>query len=113
MKIIRFIQAGEIVQLGFEGKVLFLKFGQLIQPIRLGELRDIRNMGIKKKIEMQGKEVKTPIIIKKMAQGITFDGLTLADSYTEEEFYNDFLEDYKQMSKEGSIKFIGEFNEWA
>lgn len=113
MKIIRFIQSGEIVQLGIEGKILFIKWGGVPNPMRLGELKDIRMMSVQKDISVGNKTVKVPMIVKAMAKNITPEGIKLAERYTDEEFYNDFLVDYKQMSKEGSLNFIGEFDEWV
>ena len=113
MKIIRYIEAGEIIQLGIEGKILFLKWGNMPKPMRLGELKDIKAMSSQAGVSLGKKSVKIPLIVKEMAKSITWDGLKLAEKYTDEEFYNDFLEDYKQMSEEGSKKLIGEFNEWV
>lgn len=113
MKIIRYIEAGEIIQLGIEGKILFLKWGDMLNPMRLGELKDIKAMSSNNNVSLGKQSVKIPLIVKEMIKSITWNGIKLAEKYTEEEFYNDFLEDYKQMSEEGSIKLIGEFNEWA
>ncbi|GAF92386.1 unnamed protein product [marine sediment metagenome] len=113
MKIIRFIQSGEIVQLGFEGKILFIKWGQVPIPMKLGTLQDIRMMSTQRDISIGDKKARVPLIIREMSKNITKQGLILAEKYTDEEFYQDFLKDYRDMSAEGSLSFIGEFNEWV
>lgn len=112
MKIIRYIQAGEIIQLGIEGKILFLKWGEMLSPMRLGKLKDIKAMSSLANVSLGKKSVKVPLIVKEMSKNITWKGIDMAEKYTDEEFYNDFLEDHKQMSEEGSIKLVGEFDEW-
>lgn len=62
---------------------------------------------------MGNKRVDVPLILKEMAKNITPDGIKLAEGYTDEEFYNDFLKDYEDMSSEGTQTFIGEFTEWV
>ncbi len=113
MKVIRFIQSGEIVQLGIDKKTLFIKWGNVPSPMKLGELKDIRSMSIQRGITVGDKTIKVPRIIKEMSKNITPAGIKMADNFSDEEFYNDFLEDYKQMSSEGTLIFIGEFKEWA
>ena len=113
MKIIRFIQSGEVVQLGFEGKILHIKWGSVLTPMRLGSLQDIRMMSIQRDISIGDKKARVPLIIREMSKNITRQGSIMAERFTDEEFYNDFLKDYKEMSAEGSLKFIGEFNEWV
>lgn len=113
MRIIRFIQSGEIVQLGIENKVLFIKWGSVPNPMKLGELKDIRLMSVQRGITVGDKTVKIPTIVKAMAKNITNEGIKMANNFTDKEFYDDFVEDYKQMSLEGTLTFIGEFKEWA
>jgi len=113
MKIIRFIKGGKVIQLGFEGKILYIKWGLVPNPMKLGELKDIKALAKQRDVSLNGKEVKVPFIIKQMAKSITPSGLILARNYTDQEFYEDFLKDYKEMDKEGQLKFVGEFTEWV
>ena len=113
MKIIKFIKDGETIQLGFKGKELYLKWGELIKPYKLGTLKEIREMGKFNSITLNDKTQQIPEIVRQMTYGITDEGLELADSYTEEQFYKDFLQDYKAMSREGQLIFIGEQKEWG
>jgi len=113
MKIIRFIQSGEVVQLGFDKKILFIKWGSVPNPMKLGKLEDIRLMSVQKGITFRDKTVEVPAILKAMAKNITNEGLKLAKGFTDDEFYEDFLQDYKNMSSEGLLTFIGEFSEWV
>ena len=113
MRILRLILNDEIVDLGIEGKILFLKWGEMNTPYRLGELKHIKEMSSKDVIFHQGQSIKTPSIIKQMGKSITSHGLKLAEKYNDDEFYNDFVKDFKEMDEEGTIKFVGEFNEWS
>lgn len=113
MRIIRFMQSAEVVQLGFDKKVLFIKWGSVPNPMRLGTLEDIRLMSVQKGITVGDKTVEVPTILKAMSKNITNDGIKMAAGYTDDEFYEDFLQDYKDMSSEGSLTFIGEFSEWV
>lgn len=113
MRVIKFIQSGEIVQLGIEGKVLYLKWGGVPNPMKLGRLQDIRSMGDQSEIQFGDKKVKVPMILTQMAKGITDEGLKLADSYDDEQFYQDFLKDYKDMGSEGMLMFMGEAETWS
>lgn len=113
MKIIRFIQGGEVIQLGFEKKVIYVKWGSLLKPMNLGTLAEIKQMGNLTNVKLGKNTQKVPLIIKQMANNITKEGLIYADSLTDKQFYEDFLKDYKEMSSEGQLNFIGEFNEWA
>ena len=113
MKIIRFIQSGEVVQLGFDKKTLFIKWGSVPNPMKLGTLEDIKLLSSQKNISIGDNKTRVPIILRAMSKNITAEGIIMAENFTDEEFYNDFLEDYKQMDSEGSLNFIGEFEEWA
>lgn len=112
MKIIKLIVSGEIVQLGFEGKDLYIKWGNIPNPMKLGQLREIKALATQPNLSLEGKTVKVPVIIKSMAKGITSYGLMLADKYNNDEFYNDFLKDFKDQDKEGSLRFLGESEQW-
>ncbi len=112
MKVIKYIEAGEVIQLGFEGKILFLKWGDMPMPMRVGKLLEIKQMSSQSKVSLGKESVNIPLIIKEMSKAITWKGIEDSERYTEEEFYNDFLKDYKEMSEEGLINFIGEFNKW-
>lgn len=106
------VVSGEIVQLGFNKKDLFIKWGGVPNAMKLGQLREIKALATQPDLHVAGKSVKVPAILKNMAKGITSYGLMLADKYTDEEFYQDFLKDFKDQDKEGSLKFLGEANEW-
>jgi hypothetical protein len=113
MKIIRFAQGGEIIQLGINKKELHLKWGELQSPMRLGELKDIKQMSRVNEISMGEDFVKIPAVLKQMSKNITDEGLQTAEKYTNKEFYNDFLRDFKEMGEEGQLVFLGEYKKWV
>ena len=113
MKILKFIQNAEYKQLGIENKVLHIKVGEMPMSMRLGTLKEIKSMEKKDSVTVNGKTVQMAQLTKALLGDITEEGLQLAESYTDEEFYNDFLQDFKQMSREpGEFIFIGEADEW-
>jgi len=113
MRILRFIQGGEFVQLGIEKKVLFLKWGHnMFSPIRLGELKEIKKLSTQKNMELNGQKMKVPLILQQMSKSITSEGLKLADKMNDEEFYQDFVNDHKELANEGSLNWIGVFDKW-
>lgn len=112
MNIIRYMQDGEIIQLGIERKELFLKWGELLNPIKLGTLEDIQKISSQDSLELDGNKTDVPEIIKKMSKGMSKEVIKISKEFTDKEFYNDFIEDFRQMSTEGSLILIGEFNEW-
>ena len=113
MKILRFNQNTEYKQLGIDGKVLYIKVEGMLEPMKLGTLHDIKSMEDKASVSVAGKSVQMAEIAKKALGQITSDGLKLADSFTNEEFYKDFLQDFKQMSREpNQFMFIGEATKW-
>lgn len=113
MRILKFIQGGELIQLGIEKKVLYLKVEEMLKPFKLGELKDIKQLSKQRKTKLNGNEIKVPLILKKMGKSITPTGLILAKKYSNEEFFQDFVNDYKEMSNEGQLNFLGVFKKWV
>lgn len=112
MKIIKFIQGGELIQLGINKKELYLKFSNLQKEIKLGELKDIKKLSSLNKITLNGESVKMPSLIRNISRSITAKGLLLAKNYTNDEFFYDFLNDFKEMDSEGQLNLIGVSNKW-
>lgn len=113
MKIIKFIQQGEVVQLGIDGKELYIKTANIgSRPMRLGHLEDIKALASTDKITYNGQEVELPERIKQIGKNITLEGIRLSRVYSDKEFYEDILKDYKDMHDEGLLIFIGETDEW-
>jgi hypothetical protein len=112
MKIIRYLQSDKIIELGIENKELFLKFTGLQIPVKLGTFEELQKIGKNRTIKNGDKEIETPEIIKNMSRGINNSILQLANSFSEEEFFNDILLDIKEQSNEGFITYVGVYNEW-
>jgi len=112
MKIIKLMVNGEYAQFGFEGKVLYYKAGLLQTPKRLGEFKDIRKVGLQKNISHRGQTQVMNSFLRGMANGITLEGIRKIKTMTDEEFYNEILQDWKEVSDEGGFVFLGEAKEW-
>lgn len=104
--------SGEYAQFGFEGKVLFYKSGLLTEPKRLGTFKEIKKVGSMKDITHRGKTQVMNNFIRSLSSGITDEGIKRIDTMTDEEFYNEILEDWKEVAEEGAFIFLGEATKW-
>lgn len=106
------MQSSNLIELGIEGKELYLKFTGMVIPIKLGTYQDIRNMSSQDTIKVGDNEIQMPQMVKSIGYNITDEILLLIDKMTDDEFFNDIYKDIKEDSDNGLLTLIGVFNEW-
>ncbi len=106
------MQNEKIYQLGIDRKMLYVHVKGYIAPKYFGTLHQVKMLGSKETITLNGETVRVPDIIRAFAHNLTPALLDWADTCTDEEFFLDFYNDFVEMDHEGELKLLSISNTW-